>query len=154
MLQKTDLARLQGLNTKELDTLKAQLETKKKQLEVIKDSGSSGWTATMQKQYVNTDELLAEVNDCILQKETKQVIKETVVYEPKKGSLKCVHLELVQGRRFNPATGKEESKPVIQLFSYPEWALFKNNYVKLGYTILRVLHDPYGEAEQYVTKDK
>lgn len=49
-------------------------------------------------------------------------------------------------------TGKEISKPYTQLFTYSEWQLFKNNFASLGYTIMKVLHDPYGEAAKFVTK--
>ena len=63
-----------------------------------------------------------------------------------------VHLSLVQGRRFNPLTGKEESKVFTQLFTFAEWQLFKKNYKNLGYTVMAALHDPYGDAAEIVTK--
>ena len=64
-----------------------------------------------------------------------------------------VHLSLVRGRRFNPLTGKEESKVFTQLFTFAEWQLFKKNYKNLGYTIMAALHDPYGDAAEIVTKN-
>ena len=63
-----------------------------------------------------------------------------------------VHLSLIRGRRFNPNTGKEESKVFTQYFTYSEWLLFKAHYRRLGYTVVAVLHDPYGESEEIVTK--
>ena len=50
-------------------------------------------------------------------------------------------------------TGKRKSQSLnTQLFTYSEWQLFKNNFASLGYTIMKVLHDPYGEAAKFVTK--
>ena len=74
-------------------------------------------------------------------------------YKPKAGTEKLVHLSIVKGRRFNPMTGKEESKPYIQLFTFAEWQLFKKNFKGLGYSIMKVLHDPYGEAKDFVAKE-
>lgn len=77
---------------------------------------------------------------------------EKPAYTPRKGSEKMVHLRLIFGRRFDSQTGKEISKPYIQMYSYPEWQLFKSNFKGLGYTIVEVLHDPYNEAAEYVDK--
>lgn len=74
-------------------------------------------------------------------------------YEPKAGTEKLVHLSIVKGRRFNPMTGEEESKPCTQLFTFAEWQLFKKNFKGLGYSIMKVLHDPYGEAKDFVAKE-
>lgn len=62
-------------------------------------------------------------------------------------------LLIVQGRRFNPTTGKEESKPYVQTFKYNEWQLFKKNYKNLGITIVDVLKDPFGDAIDYVSRN-
>lgn len=60
-------------------------------------------------------------------------------------------LLIVQGRRFNPMTGKEDSKPYVQTFKYNEWQVFKKNYKNLGFTIIDVLKDPFGEAIDYLS---
>ena len=73
-------------------------------------------------------------------------------YTPAKGTEKMVHLKLVKGRRFNPITGVEESKEFVQMFTYSEWQLFKKHFENLGYTIMEALHDPYGDAANYVIK--
>lgn len=62
-------------------------------------------------------------------------------------------LLIVQGRRFNPMTGKEESKPYVQTFKYNEWQVFKKNYKNLGITIVDVLKDPFGDAIDYVSRN-
>ena len=62
-------------------------------------------------------------------------------------------LLIVQGRRFNPMTGKEESKPYVQTFKYNEWQVFKKNYKNLGFTIVDVLKDPFGDALDYVSRN-
>ena len=73
-------------------------------------------------------------------------------YSPAKGTEKLVHLMIVRGRRFNPMTGKEESNPYLQTFTYGEFQLFKNNAHLLGYSVLEVLHDPYNEAHELIVK--
>lgn len=75
-------------------------------------------------------------------------------YEVPKGTEKHVHLAIVRGRRYNPNTGKEISKSFVQVFTYAEWQLFKKNFKGLGYTIMKVLHDPYNEATAFVTKEE
>lgn len=78
--------------------------------------------------------------------------KKADAYVPKKGTEDCVHLSIARGRRFNPNTGKEESLPYNQIFTRGEFALFKANAKLLGYSVLKVLHDPTGEAQELVVK--
>jgi hypothetical protein len=40
------------------------------------------------------------------------------------------------------------------MFNFGEWQLFKRHFKALGYTIIKALHDPYGDAEDLVTKSK
>lgn len=77
----------------------------------------------------------------ITEPKTKATKRNT--YTPAVGTEELIHAQLVRGRRFNPHTGKEESQPFTQMFTYPEWLLFKKNYVGLGYEILKILHNPY-----------
>lgn len=93
--------------------------------------------------------LLVDVEDIIEAKKS-----ESVAYVVPKGSEDMVHLKVVKGRRFNPNTGIEESKPYNIMLTYSEWHHFKNNFSGLGYVILEVLHDKYNEAEPYVFKEK
>lgn len=75
-------------------------------------------------------------------------------YHVEEGTEKMVHVSIVKGRRFNPSTGKEESAPFVQIFNFGEWQLFKRHFKALGYTIVKVLHDPYSDAEDLVTKSE
>ena len=75
-------------------------------------------------------------------------------YHVEEGTEKMVHVSIVKGRRFNPSTGKEESAPFVQMFNFGEWQLFKRHFKALGYTIIEALHDPYGDAEDLVTKSE
>lgn len=68
-------------------------------------------------------------------------------YTPAPGTEGLVHAQLIRGRRFNPRTGKEESQPFIQMFTFPEWQLFRKNYVGLGYEISKVLYNPYDKED-------
>lgn len=109
------------------------------------------WTDELQAKLDKTTEDIIDLEEQIelVQDETK-----ITSYEPAEGTKDMVHLSIVHGRRFNPNTGMEESKPYNQLFTYGEWQLFKKNYKPLGYSILKVLFDPYDEAKEFVVDNK
>lgn len=69
-------------------------------------------------------------------------------YTVKPGTEQCVHLRLRYGKRFDSSTGKEISPEYVQMLSYAEWQLFKVHHSSLGYRIVEVLHDPYGDAKK------
>ena len=73
-------------------------------------------------------------------------------YVPVKGTENMVHLKIVNGRRYSSATGKEISKPYKQMFTLSEWNVVKKHHRQIGFEIVEVLHDPTGEAQQYVSK--
>lgn len=131
--------------------IKSKLEARKAELLEIKKAGGKSWTESLQEELDNIAMSIADVEDKIdaIPATTKD---ESSAYKPAEGTEKMVHLSIVYGRRFNSMTGKEISKPYTQLFTYNEWQLFKNNFASLGYTIMKVLHDPYGEAAKFVTK--
>lgn len=149
MYQKMDLQQLQGHNLEEVKAYKKQAAARKSELEALKTKGSKAWNDELQDELNDIALFLVDVDDAIEEK----VKKEKEAYTPKPGTEKMVHLSLVQGRRFNPNTGKEESKPFTQMFTFAEWQLFKNHFKGLGYAIIAVLHDPYGDAAEFVTKN-
>ena len=97
---------------------------------------------------VKLDEIIGEIAD--IDEELKPVEHGKVGYIPEKGTEKMIHLMIVRGRRFNPQTGKEVSKPFKQYFTFGEFQLFKKNASLLGYAVLEVLHDPYNQANEIV----
>ena len=148
MSQKMDLQQLQNHNLEEVKAYKNEAQKRKAELEALKAKGGKEWTSELQEELDDVALFLVDIDDVI---EEKAAIK-TSSYNPEPGTENMVHLSLVQGRRFNPLTGKEESKVFTQLFTFAEWQLFKKNYKNLGYTIMAALHDPYGDAAQIVTK--
>lgn len=100
---------------------------------------------------VKLDEIVGEIAD-IEEEIVASVNDETTGYTPEKGTENLVHLRIVHGRRFNSMTGKEESTPYLQMFTYGEFMLFKKNAAQLGYSVLEVMHDPYNEASEMVVK--
>lgn len=50
------------------------------------------------------------------------------------------------GDRFSKRTGKEVNPPQKRYFTFGEWQVFKQNYKLLGYSIVSVISDPYGDA--------
>lgn len=149
MLQKIELQQLQSLNLQEVTNYKKQAQARKAELEALKAKGSKSWTENLQKELEDVVILLVDIDDIIEEKQKESASKYTV----KPGTEDMVHLSIVQGRKFNPLTGKEESKAYTQMFTYSEWQLFKKAFAGLGYTILDVLHDPYGDAKNYITKN-
>lgn len=151
---------LQQLKAHSLEEIKAYKEDaikRKAELEDLKAKGGKAWTDKLQEELDEAVLFLVDADEAIEEKlaETSQKTEtKASSYVPQKGTEKMVHLSIVRGRRFNPMTGKEESNPYTQLFTYPEWQLFKKHFGSLGYSIMKVLHDPYGEAAEFVIKSK
>ena len=64
-------------------------------------------------------------------------------YKPAPGTEKLVHVSIIRGRRFDENTGKEISEPYVQMFTYGEYENFKKNASMIGYTIVKVLYNPF-----------
>ena len=141
------------------------MEANKVKLEAIQAKQPEKWTKQLQ---AKLDETIGEIADIdeeiaalagIVTAESAGESEYTPAesageseYTPAEGTEKLVHLSIIRGRRFNPNTGKEESMPYVQMFTYGEFLLFKKNANLLGYSVLKVLHDPYGEAKEMVVK--
>lgn len=152
MLQKMDLQQLQSHSLEEVKTYKQEAQKRKAELEALKAKGGKAWTPGLQEELDDTALLLVDIDDVIEEKAASTDNKKDAYYSPAPGTERMVHLSLVRGRRFNPLTGKEESKVFTQLFTFAEWQLFKKNYRNLGYTVMAALHDPYGDAAEIVVK--
>lgn len=150
MSQKMDLQQLQSHSLEEVKAYKKEAQKRKAELEALKTKGSKAWTPELQEELDDVALFLVDVDDVIEEKAASINTKPS--YIPAPGTEKMVHLSLVRGRRFNPITGKEESKVFTQLFTFAEWQLFKKNYKNLGYTVMAALHDPYGDAAEIITK--
>lgn len=136
----------------ELQSKKEKLLKEKATLEAAKKSGD-GWTKEQQNRLNNVAILMVDV-ETEIENLAKEPVRATdkAPYVPAKGTEKLVHLMLSRGNRYSAKTGKEINPPYRQVFTYPEWQLFKVHHKGLGYTITEVLFDPYGEAEAYVEK--
>lgn len=152
MLQKLELQQLQALSLEDVKSYKKKAVERKAELEAAKAKGGKAWTSDLQEELDEVVLFLVDVDDVIEEKSSASKTQAKSGYTPKPGTEKMVHLSLVRGRRFNPLTGKEESKVFTQLFTFAEWQLFKNNFKGLGYTIMAALHDPYGDAAELVQK--
>lgn len=123
-------------NNSQLLKDKEQLVATKEKLEAVKSQQPSKWTNQMQ---VKLDETIGEIAD--IDEALNEITEQNASYSPAPGTENMVHLKIVRGKRFNPNTGVEESKPFVQIFSKSEYNLFKKNATNLGYAILEVLHD-------------
>lgn len=139
-----------------MKVVKERLENRKAALEAAKAKGGEAWTSKLQEELDNAVLALVDVEEIYNEKlETTTLLPEQKTaskdaYVPEKGTEKHVHVRLIRGRRFNAMTGKEVSRPYVQVFTFGEWQLFKKNHRSLGYIIVEALHDPYGDAAQLV----
>lgn len=140
MYQTMTLEQLVTCSTKELKAYKTKAQARKNELEALKAKGGDTWTNNLQEELNDIAVYLVDIDDA-LQGQKKNV------YKPAAGTENLVHVKMVRGRRFNPRTGKEESKPYVQMFTFSEWLLFKINYKGLGYEIEEILYNPYKEEE-------
>lgn len=150
MLQKMTLQELQNSTVDALKQAHIAAKAHQAGLQKLKSSKDKRWTEAMQEDLDATALYIVDIED-VLEEKTSSANSDE--YEPKAGTEKLVHLSIVKGRRFNPMTGKEESKPYTQLFTFAEWQLFKENFKGLGYSIMKVLHDPYEEPKDFVAKE-
>lgn len=150
MLQKMTLQELQNSTVDALKQAHIAAKAHQAGLQKLKSSKDKRWTEAMQEDLDATALYIVDIED-VLEEKTSSANSDK--YEPKAGTEKLVHLSIVKGRRFNPMTGKEESKPYTQLFTFAEWQLFKKNFKDLGYSIMKVLHDPYEEPKDFVAKE-
>lgn len=109
----------------------------------VKNETPQKFTTGMQKKLDDVTEAIVDL---------EEQIELSPSYVPDKGTEKCVHLKIVNGRRFNPRTGKEESAPYLQIFTPNEYELFKKYNALIGYQVVEVLHDPTGTADKLIVK--
>lgn len=152
MLQKLEFQQLQALSLEDVKSYEKKAVERKAELEAAKAKSGKAWTSDLQEELDEVVLFLVDIDDVIEEKSSASKTQAKSGYTPKPGTENMVHLSLVRGRRFNPMTGKEESKVFTQLFTFSEWQLFKNNFKGLGYTIMAALHDPYGDAAELVQK--
>lgn len=129
----TTLAKLQSCKN-EGELLISQLGTIRKKL-------GEAWAPEHEELFNSLSKELNDVKTVVATKLEAEAKEQG--FKPKKGEEKFLHIEISRGQRFDPLTGKEITKKEVQLFSYPEWQVFKNNYKVLGYRIHAVLHNPF-----------
>lgn len=143
-------------NMEMLDKSIDQLGTTSKDYEAIIASAKEAVMAIESKddkltvtEQQDRDDILDFISEAsAYSKEFASKEKASSTYTVKPGTEKCVHLRLQYGKRFDSSTGKEISPSYVQVFTYSEWQLFKAHHISLGYRIIEVLHDPYGEAKK------
>lgn len=133
--------------------IKKQIETgnaRKAELLELKAKGE-GWTESLQEELDNLTMAIIDLQDELEAKleakkpETKVDAKPA--YPVAGRAAKMIHVRIQRGHRYDPQTGKEVSPAFIQMFSFGEWQNFAKYHNSLGYTIVEVLHDPYGIAK-------
>lgn len=146
----------------------SRVKTRKEALENLKSKGSKSWNQGLQDELTEIDDYVSQL-ESLLQEDSSVVTDTDTDTEEVSGQEdsavvtdtedeqevyndKLIRLRIVKGRRFNPNTGEEESFPYKQTFTYSEWRLFKTNFSRLGFSIVDVISDPYGEAKDFVTK--
>lgn len=105
-----------------------------------------------------TDKQQEQLNDIAIKlvdidEEIEKSSSKNSEYEVPKGTENHIHLSIVRGNRFSAKTGKEVNPPYVQIFSRSEFEVFKQSFKNLGYTIVSVLHDPTGEANNLISEN-
>lgn len=135
---------------KQLQQELEKLSSEKEQLLAAKKANEKAFTKEQQARLTEVTEAVVDIEEQIeLVGDEKP---EKPIYDVPKGTEKMVHVKIISGNRFDPKTGKEINYPIIQMFTFGEWELFKKNHKLLGYTITEVLHDPNGDAKEFVEK--
>lgn len=145
----TEQKQLDKYSLSQINDFLAEAYAEKTALEAQKKAKGKNWTEAEQEKLT---EVVMAISDLEETAESKKAFAKSN-YEVKPGTEDLIHLRIVKGLRFNPKTGKAESKPYVQLFTHSEWRVFKEHFKGLGYLILGVMHDPYNEAEPYVFKE-
>lgn len=126
-----------------------------------KEESGENWTPEQQKDLDGLNEALRLLGEdpeaqpeaqFEKKKPTEAKKKPAKSFVPSERDKRKVFLKIRKGTKFDPNTGKPIGVPYVQAFTYGEWNNFKANYQKLGYTVLEVLYDPYGEAEKIFNK--
>lgn len=153
-MSKMNLQQLQSKTHQELVEIKASFEKRQKELEKLKAKNGKDWTMEAQDELNEVTLFLVDVEELIEEKaneegakENNEEAKDASEYTPKKGTEKLVHAKISKGRRFDPTSGKELTKPYVQMFTYGEWKLFQQNHASIGFVILEVLHNPYDQVK-------
>lgn len=138
---------------KQLQQELEKLSSEKEQLLAAKKANEKAFTKEQQARLTEVTEAVVDIEEQIeLVGDEKSEKLEKPAYNVPKGTEKMVHVKIISGNRFDPKTGKEINHPIIQMFTFGEWELFKKNHILLGYTITEVLHDPNGDAKEFVKK--
>jgi hypothetical protein len=135
---------------------KEKLASRKAELIAAKAKGGKAWTQEMQNELdkivlalvdmeEESDVAKTEEPDVTKTEESDVTKTEEPLFVVPKGEEKLIHVILSHGRRFNPVTGKEESKPFIKPFTFGEYKVFKANAAMLGYRIIQEVHNPYNK---------
>ena len=135
---------------KQLQQELKELSSEKEQLLQVKKANEKAFTKEQQARLSEVTEAIVDLEEQIeLAPEDKAP---EAKYEVPKGTEKMVHVKISTGNRFDPKTGKEINHPILQMFNFGEWNLFKKNYKLLGYTIVEVMNDPFKDATPLIEK--
>lgn len=139
-------------NKKEqLSQLQSQLsDIAKRKAELIElKANKKAWTKELQEELDDLAATEVDLKDKVETMAAELGVKAATVPE---GSEHLIHLLISKGRRFSPITGKDETLPYLQTFTLSEFRLFKDNAKLLGYHVLKVIHDPTGQAASLIEK--
>ena len=129
-----------------LKAQKEQLEAKKAELLELKNDDK-----LTDKQQEQLNDIAIKLVD--IDEEIEKFSSKNSEYEVPKGTENHIHISIVRGNRFSAKTGKETNPPYVQIFSRGEFEVFKQSFKNLGYTIVSVLHDPTGEANNLISEN-
>lgn len=123
------------------------LKERQEELQQLQLNNPDAFTAEQKKEFDNNAKELktAETRLAIVEEALKQNVNNQSGEDSQ-----FVKLKIAFGNRYSRRTGKEINPPQPVSFTYGEWQLFKESYRRLGYEIVEVINDPFGDAAALV----
>lgn len=148
MFQKKNEKELENLKSEELAAHQKGLMVRKAELLQKKKDGviadeEQAELEDLAVYLVAVDKLVKKPTTTEKPEQAKPEQATSQAYVPLKGEENIAVLRLTKGRRFNPDTGEREAPVFTQKFNASEYHLFMAHYKSLGYTIEKVIYNPF-----------
>lgn len=127
---------LRAMSNEKFEAFKASTERSLKEFQAITEPSEAE-----KSQLEATKTVMAIVNT--VEKERASNSSKNEEYVPEPGTEKQVHAIIRRGAKFDAETGKPLGEEYTQYFNKGEWLAFAKNAKALGYTIIKVLYNPF-----------
>lgn len=133
---------MQNKKLEELQQSLQALESERDTLVTAQKAGGKAWTADKQERLEALLMEIMDVQDDIADLATPEDTSKEEAYVPKPGTEGFYHVQMTKGKKFDPNTGEQISKPFVQVYTPGEYKHFAKFGEALGYCNIEVLWDP------------